>query len=378
MLCHLDIELTERCNNNCIHCYINRPADDIPSKNEEMATAEVKRILEEAVALGCISVRFTGGEPLLREDFQDIYVFARKQGLRVLIFTNACLITESLATLFSRIPPLEDIEVSVYGMQQNSYESVTRSPGSFDKARRGINLLLQMKVPFVVKAALLPSFRHEIKEFEEWAHKNTNIPGEKKYDNYSMSFDLRARRDSKEKNRQIKKLRLSPEERLGIIAQNRDEYVKAIRKFCSQFIGIPGKRLFSCGAGVQEGCVDAYGNLQLCMLLRHPDTVYKLREGPLKDALQIFFPEIRKMEASCPEYIERCARCFIKGLLCEQCPAKSWMEHGVLDMPVEYLCEVAHAKARFLELLGEDENSWEVDGRERIKDFLERTKDFPK
>lgn len=45
--------------------------------------------------------------------------------------------------------------------------------------------------------------------------------------------------------------------------------------------------------------------------------------------------------------------------LCEQCPAKSWTEQGTLDTPVEYLCKVAHARARFLGWLGDDEKAWE-------------------
>jgi hypothetical protein len=51
--------------------------------------------------------------------------------------------------------------------------------------------------------------------------------------------------------------------------------------------------------------------------------------------------------------------CFLKGL-CEQCPAKSWAEHGTLDTPVEYLCDVAHAQAHWLGWLEENEHGWEV------------------
>jgi len=57
----------------------------------------------------------------------------------------------------------------------------------------------------------------------------------------------------------------------------------------------------------------------------------------------------------------------LKGL-CEQCPAKSWTEHGTLDTPVEYHCQVAQAQARALGLLQEKECPWEVKNwRERIK-----------
>lgn len=47
----LDFELTERCNNNCVHCCINLPADDLAARNRELSTEEIKRILKEAVSL---------------------------------------------------------------------------------------------------------------------------------------------------------------------------------------------------------------------------------------------------------------------------------------------------------------------------------------
>lgn len=370
LLGSLDIELTERCNNNCIHCYINRPGDDSASRRRELSTRDVKEILKEGASLGCFSVRFTGGEPLLRDDFEELYIFARKLGLKVVLFTNACLLSESLVELFTRIPPLAEIEVSLYGMKKESYEAVTRTCGSFEKAWKGINLLLEKKVPFVVKAAMLPPFKPEIREFEEWVQSNGDvIKGGRA--NYSMFFDLRARRDSEEKNRQIKRMRISPEDGLKIGGSNKRKSFEEMKGFCSQFMGVPGKKIFSCGAGIRGGCVDAYGNFQMCILLRHPETVYSLKKGSMKDALLNFFPGIREREASDREYLKRCARCFLKGL-CEQCPAKSWMEHGVLDKPVDYLCEVAHAKARFMGLLEEGEKSWEVDGREKLKKFLEK------
>jgi len=115
--------------------------------------------------------------------------------------------------------------------------------------------------------------------------------------------------------------------------------------------------------------VDAYGYFQPCMELRHPDTVYNLKGGSLKDALLNVFPRIREMKAINQEYLRRCARCFLKGL-CEQCPAKSWMEYGTLDTPVEYLCQIAHTQAISLGLINENEKAWEIlDWRERIRNF---------
>jgi radical SAM protein with 4Fe4S-binding SPASM domain len=362
----LDIELTERCNCNCIHCYINLPADNRNAVQRELSTEDVKDILREAASLGCLRVRLTGGEPLLREDFSEIYTAARRLGLRVALLTNATLITPEIARLLASIPPLEPIEITVYGMERDSYEAVTRTPGSFEAAWQGIHLILAEGIPFFVKGTVLPPNRSEVEQFESWA---ARIPGMDKPPLYAVLFDLRGRRDSAEKNRHIRALRLSPDEVVEFASRRREEYVKEMGEFCSRFTQPPGSRLFPCGAGVGGACVDAYGVVQLCLLLRHPDTVYDLKEGSLRHAIEEFFPKVRQFKARNQEYLNRCARCFLHGL-CEQCPAQSWMEHGALDTPVEYLCEITHAQARHVGLLGESEMSWEVrDWRERFRRF---------
>jgi len=369
LLTHLDIELTERCNNNCIHCYINLPADDFRAKERELTTEEIKGILKEAASLGCLRVRFTGGEPLLRQDFKELYLFARGLGLKVLIFTNATLITPELVGLFERTPPLKEIEVSLYGMKRKSYEAVTRVSGSFEAAWRGINLLLESKIPFVAKGALLPPNKEEIGEFEAWA---STIQWMDKPPSYSVFFDLRCRRDSQGKNSIIMQLRPSPEEGLEIFKRRENEYLSGMREFCSRFIGPPGENLFSCGAGTGGGCIDAYGYLQPCMMLRHPATVHNLKNGSLENGMKDFSRRIRKMKAKNAAYLVRCSQCFLKGL-CEQCPGKSWIEHGTLDTPVEYLCELAHAQAKYLGLLEDFEKGWKVtDWKERIRKLSDR------
>jgi radical SAM protein with 4Fe4S-binding SPASM domain len=282
-----------------------------------------------------------------------------------MLFTNARLITPQLADLFARVPPGELIEVTVYGMKPKSYEAVSRAPGSYAEFRRGVDLLLDRRVRFIVKGALLPPNRNELDEFEAWA---TTIPGMDHPPSYSMFFDLRGRRDSEVKNRQIAGLRLSPQEGSVILGRDREKYLKEMRQFCSKFMRPPGDTLFVCGAG-HGTCVDAYGRAQACLMLRHPEAAYDLKTGSLRDAVTSFFPRLREMRATNPDYLARCARCFLKGL-CEQCPAKSWSEHGTLDAPVEYLCQVAHAQARDLGLLRDGERSWEVsDWRGRVTAF---------
>jgi MoaA/NifB/PqqE/SkfB family radical SAM enzyme len=368
LLSHLDIELTERCNNACQHCYINLPARDGQAQARELTTEQWQRILREAADLGALSVRFTGGEPLLREDFAELYLYTRRLGLKVILFTNARCITPALADLFARVPPREKIEVTVYGMCPETYDAVACAPGAYQEFRRGVDLLLERQVPFIVKGALLPQNKADREALEAWA---ATIPWMEGPPGYVMFFTLRGRRDSIARSRRIARLRVPAEEGMKLIARQEADYRKEMQQFCSRFIGPAGDRLFTCGAG-KGGSVDAYGFYQPCMLLRDPALCCDLRAGTrggsaLRDALEHFFPRLRDMKATNPAYLERCAKCFLHGL-CEQCPAHSWVEHGVLDAPVEFQCEIAHAQARFLGLLSEGEKAWQVtDWPERLR-----------
>jgi radical SAM protein with 4Fe4S-binding SPASM domain len=216
-------------------------------------------------------------------------------------------------------------------------------------------------VPFFVKGTLLPVTRGELGDFERWS---ASLPGGGARPGYVHYLDLRQRRDSPAADRRILALRLAPEESLEVLARGGDLAASLRADWRTQLIE-PTDLLFTCGIG-HRPCVDAYGVLQPCLPLRHPGVTYDLAAGSLREALGTVFPRLRSRRATDPGYLSRCARCFLAGA-CEQCPAKSWAEHGTLDTPVDYLCEVTQAKARSIGWLAHGELPWEVaDWKERI------------
>ena len=194
-LISFDLELTGRCNNNCKHCYINLPAQDKMAKAEELSFNEIKEIVDEAVSLGALWNLVTGGEPLLREDFFDIYLYLKEKGLLVSIFTNATLITKEHVKLFKRYPP-RDIEISVFGVTQETYECVTQKPGSYADFMQGLHLLLESGVQVRLKTLALRSNFHEQPEIARFCRENTQ-----ECFRFDPFLHLRYRqRSSKEKN----------------------------------------------------------------------------------------------------------------------------------------------------------------------------------
>ena len=362
----LDLELTERCDNDCRHCCANLPLDDAEARGREMSTERVKEIIDEAVDLGLLRLRITGGEPLVRDDFEEVYLHARRRGVAVGLCTNARRVTRRLADLFARVPPLSPAEVTVYGMTAQTYETMTCRRGSFDEFRRGLGLLVEAGVPLRLNGAFRPPFEAEMRALVEWAE---SLPTVTDTPVWVAFYDLRRRRDSERRNETIEKLRAVPDEVLAAgAAVAGHEAVSP--DFCRRFCGPTGDRVFSCDIGGRPA-VDPYGYVHGCSQLRDPSAAYDLSAGSLKQALTDHFPRLAATRASDPAYLERCARCFLAGI-CDQCPARSYAEYGVFDRPVEYQCEVTRAKARRLGLLAPGEHPWEVtDWKERIECLTE-------
>ena len=340
-LASFDLEITARCNNNCRHCYINLPADDMEALSKELTLGQIKDIADQAFDLGALWCLITGGEPLLRKDFFDIYLYLKKKGFLVSVFTNACLVTQEHIDFFKKYPP-RDIEVTVYGATKETYEKVTCKPGSFDAYMRGLDLLIKAGIKIRLKAMAIRSNVHELPEIAGFCRKLT-----KDYFRFDSQLHLRFDRDQK-RNDLIKSERLSPEEVVAV-ERSDDERFEALKKNCDKLINREFKQntrdhLFYCGAGNGSFNVSYDGLFRLCSSLWDPRCVYDLKKGSLKEAWDEFAPNVRNMRSGRKEFLEKCRKCSIINL-CLWCPAHAHLETGEMDSVVDYFCRVAHARA---------------------------------
>ena len=338
-----ELEVTARCNNDCRHCYINLPAGDRVAKDKELSLEEIKEIVDEAVSLGALWCLITGGEPLLREDFSSVYLYIKKKGLLVSVFTNATLMREEHVRLFQKYPPRE-LEVTVYGVTQETYERVTRRAGSYAAFMRGLALLLESGIKVRLKAMTLRSNLHEMPEIARFCRERTR-------DYFRLDPFLHLRYDGDQKrNEEIMSERLSPEE-IAALERSDPERLEALQKSCGRLIASDSSfpdcnHLFHCGAGNDSFSLSYNGLLRLCSSLWQPDCVYNLKRGNLKEAWQTFIPQVREMRSNKKEFLSKCLGCSIVNL-CMWCPAHAQLETGAMDTPVDYFCRVAHARTEF-------------------------------
>jgi radical SAM protein with 4Fe4S-binding SPASM domain len=345
-----DLETTARCNLDCRHCYVNEPAGDRAARKRELGVDEIGRIAGEAAALGAVWCLVTGGEPLLRPDFADIYRVLLSQGLLISVFTNATLVTDEHVRLFKKFPP-RDIEVTVYGVTPETYERVTRKPGSFNAFMRGLDRLLSGGITVRLKAMALRSNKHEIAAIGDFCRART-----KDYYRFDPQLHLRFDRDEV-RNSMIRAERLSPREFVRLERADPERF-GALEAACAEILPPPTAErapvpechhIFRCGAGKRSFVVGPEGHLRPCLSLYHPDFLYDLRKGPLADAWRRFLPEVMKRESHRREFLEKCGSCPIVNL-CLWCPAHAYLETGELDLPVEAFCRVAEARADGIKL----------------------------
>jgi AdoMet-dependent heme synthase len=127
-------DLTYRCNERCVHCYLDH--DD----HGEMTTDEVKDVLDQLAAAGTLFLTFSGGELLLRADVFELLAYARALQFDVKIKTNAMLITEADATRIRDLG-VRQVQISVYSHRADVHDAITKVRGSLQRTVSAIRFL---------------------------------------------------------------------------------------------------------------------------------------------------------------------------------------------------------------------------------------------
>lgn len=321
------MEVTGICNLKCKHCYCpHNPGA------EELSTEEIYRIIGEITEAGCLWLVFTGGEPLVRKDFKKIYLYAKRKGLLIYLFTNGILLNEEMADFLAQWQPFT-IEISLYGITKGTYEKVTGVDGdSFEKTFKAVELIKERNLPLKLKSLVTKDNLSEVHEIRKYAE--------------SLGFEFRhdclinPRVDG---SKQPCQLRVTPRDVVDLdIADERR--LPAYKELCEKFWGPPGSdSVFTCGAGIGSFRIDPFGNLHPCLITRTP--YYNLRCGTFKQGWQKIFSEMKALKV---EGDYKCQKCEL-FTLCDQCPGWSYLEGGNWETPSEFLCEVTHLRIEELE-----------------------------
>jgi len=146
-------ESTARCNLHCAHC--RRLDADDASSADELTTDEARRVIDSAAGLGRPVIVFSGGEPLLRDDWEALAAHARRRGLPAALATNGTLVDPPLARRIADAG-FRRVSVSLDGADAATHDALRGAPGAFDAAAGGARALRAAGAALQINATLTP------------------------------------------------------------------------------------------------------------------------------------------------------------------------------------------------------------------------------
>lgn len=124
---------TRKCNLHCVHCYSHSQWLDYEN---ELTTAEGKKLIDDLAAFGAPVLLFSGGEPITRPDLYELIQYANEKGLRAVISTNGTLITPEVAANLKTFN-LSYVGISLDGLEP-VHDKFRGKPGAFREAVEGV------------------------------------------------------------------------------------------------------------------------------------------------------------------------------------------------------------------------------------------------
>jgi radical SAM protein with 4Fe4S-binding SPASM domain len=167
---YLELQITDRCNLQCRHCYIGE------GMHQDLSKERIQRGLEEFEEIQGLRLLLSGGEPLLHPDFWEINNALRNYAFRSVLLSNGTLINDEVAKRLR----VHEVQISLDGMKEG-HESL-RGKGTFEKTMRAIDHLqganIRISVATMIHRRNLSEFDQlasllQSKNVEEW---NVDVP----------------------------------------------------------------------------------------------------------------------------------------------------------------------------------------------------------
>ena len=338
-------ELTARCNFNCRFCYIHREGTSAEAeKRRELSTGQWLDMFEEAAGMGVLLALLTGGEPMIRDDFDELYTRLKRLGFSVYINTNGSLIGDEKLRLFRELPPTR-INLSIYGASRETYSRVNGNPDGFDLSREAA---LRLKENGIQTALSMSVGRYNVGDIPavyDFARDNSF--------NLAVATYMYPGREDGHIDR------LAPEEsaeaallcskcRYGDAWRPDERSLSELRCPDETAVDDPAEgEGVRCRAGRSSFWITRDGVMTPCGMITSP------RADAVKDGLEAAWEKIR-LETDEIRTPVKCASCRFKKV-CSYCAASCFAETGRFDGVPGYLCERTKKYVELMEKEKEEE-----------------------
>jgi radical SAM protein with 4Fe4S-binding SPASM domain len=137
----MDLALTFRCQNDCVHCYAGGPHE-----TPELATAQWKSVIDKLSEIGVFILTFTGGEPTLREDLPELLVYAQNKGMVTGLISNGRRLKDKAYVDVLERSGLDFVQITLESHKPQIHDLMTSSKGSWKETVAGIRNAVQSQI----------------------------------------------------------------------------------------------------------------------------------------------------------------------------------------------------------------------------------------
>ncbi len=327
---HLD--LTYRCNERCVHCYLDH------EDHGEMTTEEMKGVLDQLARAGTLLLTLSGGEIFLRKDFFELLGYARKLHFDISLKTNALLITAERAARLKSLG-IRRIQVSIYSADPAIHDAITMVPGSLQRSLEAIRFVKSQGLMVKIACPLMKQNLHAYRSVLDLA-RELDVP-------YVMDLTITPMIDG---NRRTLAHRSSGLDLLSVLEDpivnpklHMDAGNPALSgSAVSSGVELCGDDDLTCSAGHNTCYISPYGEVFPCVQL--PVATGNVRLQKFEDIWN-GSPEMKRVNSIRESQLKLCSTCAIRKY-CERCPGLALMEGGDLMGAYERACELAEINAR--------------------------------
>lgn len=344
-LSSLQFELSTRCNERCIHCYIPNY-----KKNAglDLAFDKFKYVLDQFVEMGGFEVILSGGEALLNKDIHQMLLYSREKDLQINILSNLIALKDEDISLLNEVNP-SLIQVSLYSMNPQIHDEITTVKGSFEKTKASIEKLHAANIPLQISCPLMKA----------------NKDGYDAVMKYAQSLKVKCQTDYI--------MMAQTDLNVGNLANRLtiEETEKVIRDILKYDVDYKEKTLALealsnlseeeycempyCGVGINQICVTVNGDLFPC-----PGWQDMVVGNVYKNSLQDIWNnsiELQKIRNVRRGDFPKCIKCEAKDY-CNMCLVRNYNENnGDMFKTNEHFCKVAFLNKRLVEEWRSEKNN---------------------
>lgn len=330
------LELTLRCNLKCKMCmFRHSDGENVRLAAEELTASQWSDMAQQLFDAGTLNLLITGGEPMLRRDFSEIYSSIYRLGFIVTLYTNATLVTEEIMQTLRRYPP-HRIGITLYGASNQTYAALCGCPDGFDRALSGARALAALPSVLEFRTTLVQDNYEEISAMEALVRQEFDLP---------LTHTASVFQSVRGGCMPVADCRLTPEQTVDLTIQRTlrrvreqlsPQQLEQVRLYLAEpphldcNVETQRMTLLGCNAGMSDVTVTWDGKLLGCQMLGCFST----------DAAKLGFArawEEWPYTVRLPELNSQCAVC-PDAAYCATCPGVRMAECRNLSGKPEYIC----------------------------------------